>query len=65
MAEAHAEDMKHQRAVQSTVRGLIKLHGHRPEEISISGIQNPDIEKWATRKGIVFNKKQKVDIITK
>ena len=62
MAEVHAEDKRHQRIIQNLVNNLI-LKGCPPERISISGIQNPDIEKWAIRKGIIFDKTQKVDLL--
>ena len=56
------EGKQHERIVQRLVNNLIK-EGCPPELISISGIQNPGLEAWARRKGIVFDKKQKVDII--
>lgn len=62
VVETHAEDKQHQRIVQRLVRSFLKK-GCPPEQVSISGIQNPDIEAWAKRKGITFDKKQEVDII--
>jgi len=37
--------------------------GCPPAQVSISGIQNPDLEIWAKKKGITFDKKQKVDLL--
>lgn len=62
MVEVHAEDKQHQRIVQRLIRNVIKS-GCPPEEIFVSGIQNPDIENWAKGKGIVFDHKQKVDLL--
>lgn len=62
MAEVHAEGKRHQQIVQVEVRELLR-RGCPPEQISISGIQNPDLENWAKKKGIVFDPKQKVDLI--
>ena len=59
---AHREDIQHQRIVQRLVRNMIKK-GCPPNEISISAIQNPDIENWARRKGVIFNLKQEVDLL--
>lgn len=63
MAETHAEDKQHQRIVQRAVNEAIK-RGYKPEDISISGIQNPDLEAWCKRKGVIFNPEQKVDILS-
>ena len=56
------EPIQHQRIVQQLCRNLIK-NGCPPNEIRISGIQNPDIEGWANHKGIVVGKKQEFDIL--
>jgi len=57
-----AENSQHQRAVQRLVNSLIK-RGCPPRAISISGIQNPDLERWAGKKGVIFAGGQKVDIL--
>lgn len=57
-----AEDTHHQKAVQNITRSLIK-QGIKSDQISISGIQNPGLETWALKKGIIFNRNQEVDII--
>ena len=62
MAEAHAEDKQHQRIVQRIVRNILKK-GCPPGKVSISGIQSPDLEMWARRKGIIFSETQKVDLL--
>lgn len=62
MVEVHAEDKQHQRIVKRLVNAFIKK-GCLPGEISISGIQNPDIKEWAEKKGVVWDPQQKVDII--
>ena len=62
MIETHAESKQHQRIVQNLVRQLLKK-GCPSEQISISGIQNPDLENWARRKGITFDKIQEVDLM--
>jgi len=59
---AHAEDRQHQRIVQRLARQMVK-RGCPPAQVSISGIQNPDLEIWAKKKGITFDKKQKVDLL--
>lgn len=63
MVEVHAEDMRHQRVVQRIVNRVIK-RGYKPGDIRISGSQNPDLEAWCKKKGVIFNKRQKVDIIS-
>lgn len=62
MAIAHKESIQHQRVVQRLCRNLIR-DGCPPGEISISGMQNPDIESWAKKKGIRVSKVQKLDIL--
>ena len=57
-----AESLQHQRIVQKLCRNLLK-DGCPPNLIRISGIQNPNIEKWANHKGIIFDKKQEFDIL--
>lgn len=58
-----AEDKRHQTVVQHIVREHLR-EGMKPECISISGIQNPSLESWAKRKGVRFDKKQEVDVLT-
>jgi len=62
MIETHAESKQHQRIVRDLIRQLLKM-GCPPEQISTSGIQNPDLESWARRKGIIFDKTQEVDLM--
>ena len=59
---AHAEGKQHQRIVKRYINQVIKL-GVAPSEIRVSGIQNPGLERWASRKGVVFDKQQQVDVI--
>ena len=54
---------QHERIVQRLVNQSLQA-GAPPSSISISAQQNPSLEKWAKRKGIVFDRKQKVDIIS-
>ena len=58
----HAEDKRHQQMVRRLVMSMLK-RGCPPEQISISGLQNPDLETWAAGKGVIFDKAQKVDIL--
>ncbi len=62
MSEVHTEDKKHQRMVKKLVCDLIK-NGYPPRQISISGLQNPDLENWAKGEGIIFDAKQEIDLI--
>lgn len=61
MVKIEAEDKQHQRIVQRFVNQAIK-QGRKPENISISGSQNPALERWAKRKGVIFDPEQEVDI---
>lgn len=63
MVGTEAENKQHQEIVRREVRELIKA-GCPPNQISISGIQNPDLENWANKKGVVFEKTQEVDILS-
>jgi hypothetical protein len=54
-------DIQHGRTVQRLVNNLIK-DGCPPSQISISAKQNPQLEDWAKRKGVVFSKTQAYDI---
>jgi len=60
--QAHAEGKQHQRSVQYYINSVIRA-GVSPADISVSGIQNPGLEVWARRKGIVFDRQQKIDVI--
>lgn len=60
--ETHEEDKQHQRIVQRLTLSIVKK-GCPPEQVSISGLQNPSLERWAKRKGIIFDRTQKVDIL--
>ena len=53
---------QHERIVQNLVRNCLKA-GCPPEAIRISAQQNPGLEKWAQRKGIIFDPEQKFDIL--
>lgn len=61
MVETHTEGKQHQRIVQRWVNMAIK-HGYKPENIKISGTQNPDLKAWCKKKGVIFDPKQEVDI---
>jgi len=63
MVKVYAESKGHQQLVRQEVRKILE-QGCPPEQISISGIQNPSLKSWAKKKGIVFDLKQKVDIIS-
>jgi len=51
-----------ERTVKNIVLRLIR-HGCPPNQISISGGQNPRLRKWAEKKGVVWNWEQECDII--
>lgn len=57
-----AEDRRHQEIVWELVKAKIK-EGVDPGSISVSGIQNPSLERRCKLRGVNFDPEQKVDLI--
>ncbi len=57
-----AGDKQQERLVKQEVNRAIQS-GRQLDYISISGSRYPGLEKWARRKGIIFNPDQKVSVL--